>query len=181
MLYRMRHKDGGDRTRSAKGTLVAADGQARALGCETKWNLQPLGEWRQPKASGDRYPAQWRLAFAGRKLGVDGHSEGRGSGAAADGAVLGGCCLRSTGPLSEIGPSAAKGYLEMTRYETAGQALETPAAAAPRTEIFPPPPTHSGFPPRLRHRNPRQPVAHARGSAAADLFPPRPARWRSAG
>jgi predicted secreted hydrolase len=58
MVYRLRRRDGSIDPFSA-GTIVAADGPARAL-YAAEVIVQPLAWWTSPRG-GTRYPARWRL------------------------------------------------------------------------------------------------------------------------
>ncbi|HAO33328.1 MAG TPA: lipocalin-like domain-containing protein [Candidatus Competibacter sp.] len=113
MFYRLRRKDGGIDPHS-KGALVAADGRARVLGRD-EVELRPLGEWRSP-ASGDRYPAGWRLRLPAERLELTvtpklADQELRLTVRYWEGAV-------SVEGRSGDRPIGGQGYLEMTRYET---------------------------------------------------------------
>jgi len=58
MLYRLRQRDGGT-SPASQGTLVAADGAARALDRDAV-EVQVLDHWLSPRGA-TRYPARWRL------------------------------------------------------------------------------------------------------------------------
>jgi predicted secreted hydrolase len=58
MLYRLRQRDGGI-SAASQGTLVAADGLARALDRDAV-EVLVLDHWTSPRG-GTRYPARWRL------------------------------------------------------------------------------------------------------------------------
>ena len=58
MLYRLRQRDGGI-SPASQGTLVAADGAARALDRDAV-EVLVLDHWTSPRG-GTRYPARWRL------------------------------------------------------------------------------------------------------------------------
>lgn len=113
MVYRLRRKDGGVDPFS-KGTLVAADGQARSLSWD-QVDLQPLGEWHSP-ATDDRYPARWRLRLPAENLDLIVTPK------------LADQEMRLTvnyweGAVTVSGQSgdqkvSGQGYLEMTRYES---------------------------------------------------------------
>jgi predicted secreted hydrolase len=68
MLYRLRRRDGGADPLSS-GTLVAPDGQARALRL-ADFELADLGRWRSPR-SGAAYPARWRVRVPSEDLELD--------------------------------------------------------------------------------------------------------------
>ncbi|MBL8260592.1 MAG: carotenoid 1,2-hydratase [Candidatus Competibacteraceae bacterium] len=113
MFYRMRRKDGGADSYS-KGVLVGADGQSRPLS-QAEIELQPLGQWRSP-ASGDRYPAGWRLRLPAENLELTvtpklADQELRLTVRYWEGAV-------TVSGRSGDQPISGQGYLEMTRYET---------------------------------------------------------------
>lgn len=113
MFYRLRRKDGGMDSFS-QGLLVAADGSARLLrGHELE--LQPVGKWIS-SASGDRYPASWRLRLPAEKLDLVitpkvTDQEMRLSVRYWEGAVA----VSGQANGKAIG---GQGYLEMTRYES---------------------------------------------------------------
>jgi predicted secreted hydrolase len=58
MIYQLRARDGSVDAHSA-GTLVEADGRARALAA-ADFTVEPLDYWRSPR-DGARYPSRWRL------------------------------------------------------------------------------------------------------------------------
>ena len=67
MLYRLRQRDGGI-SPASQGTLVAADGTARALDREAV-EVLVLDHWASPRG-GTRYPARWRLRIPSAGLDV---------------------------------------------------------------------------------------------------------------
>jgi predicted secreted hydrolase len=68
MAYRLRRRDGSPDPFSA-GTIVGADGVARALGAGDI-AVEPLAWWASPRG-GTRYPARWRLTIASEALVLD--------------------------------------------------------------------------------------------------------------
>lgn len=68
MIYRLRRAGGGADPHSA-GTLVEADGSARALAA-ADFVLDELDYWRSPRG-GVRYPARWRLRVPGARIDVE--------------------------------------------------------------------------------------------------------------
>jgi predicted secreted hydrolase len=68
MFYLLRRRDGAADPFSA-GTLVAADGTARALAAGDV-QIETLAHWTSPR-SGVRYPARWRLAVPSAALSVE--------------------------------------------------------------------------------------------------------------
>ncbi len=68
MLYRIRRRDGTSSPFSA-GTLVAADGGARALAAADA-RVDVAGTWASPR-DGTRYPASWRVRVPSAGLDLD--------------------------------------------------------------------------------------------------------------
>ena len=117
MAFQVRQADGGVSPESS-GSLIAADGRVQALKRED-FILEPSGSWRSPR--GGEYPAGWRLRLpaagldlviepqlADQELDLDlRYWEGS---------------VRVTGRSAE-GPVGGYGYVELTGYNGARQAL----------------------------------------------------------
>ncbi|MBN2809432.1 MAG: carotenoid 1,2-hydratase [Deltaproteobacteria bacterium] len=125
MLYRMRLKNGGQDDTSS-GTWIFADGSSRHL-TNKDFTLQPKKPWRSPQ-SGAEYPLNWQitlqqpqpLTFAVSAL-LDSQEMRTGATTLAnywEGAVT------VNGRRLEGSPISGHGYLEMTGYDQALEALQ---------------------------------------------------------
>jgi len=116
MLYRLRRTDG-SADRFSRGTLVDADGTARAFGIGD-FSLEPEGTWDSPR--GGTYPARWRVRIPSEQI------ELRVTPTMAD-QELDATIRYWEGAVDVAGTQTGRGYLEMTGYDEQGGARTAPS------------------------------------------------------